>query len=133
MGVGHDMIDETRRSVTAATLREQDEILVVLESITNQLEPDAFDGNVAAASNRAWPSRIKQRAVAIAAMAVNVAPGILLAAIRFVHVVVELALNSIFPSQPRHDPVCNRVSINQVTLPTSIVVASDAGAAVTGA
>src|SRR5262245_37931623 len=133
MGVGHDMIDETRRSVSAAPLREQDEILVVLESITNQLEPDAFDGNVAAASNRSWPSRIKERAVAIAAMAVHVAPGILLAAISFVHVVVELTLNSIFPSQPRHDPVRNRVNVDHITRPAAIVVASDAGAAMTGA
>src|SRR5262245_15100834 len=73
------------RSPGNRRVSEHVEILIILESFSDQLQADAFNRNLGFASYLARRSRIKQRAVTISTKPVNVLPGIMVVGIRFVH------------------------------------------------
>src|SRR5262245_25732968 len=102
-------------------VRQQNQILVVLQSVANKRRENPFYGDIGRPADRGWPSRIKKRAVAIAAEEEDVIPGIFLAAVCFIQAVVQLTSDVVLPCDPRHDPIRHCIDIDHVTWPAAKV------------
>src|SRR5206468_9369949 len=103
--IRHQAVDEACGRGRATIFRQQEQILVIFEALANEFETDTLDRDVGFPADSPRSSRIDQGPITVAAEQVNICPGVCLTAIGFIDVVVELALDVVFPREPRHDSI----------------------------
>src|SRR2546425_403515 len=89
-------LNETQTVFPAREPGEHCQILVLLESLSNEFETDALNRNVGGPADNLGPPGIKQCAIAVAAEQIDVFPRILFLNICFSCTEVQLALDIVF-------------------------------------